>query len=106
VTEVAGVEATVNLLESCSLGSATASCSASISVSAQGTSTALSTTSVLSGSDYHHFDVAITGGAEKTAQATATCAKNPGSAAAPMLGRSAAAYGLLGALAAAGVVML
>lgn len=40
---------------------------------AGGTKTSTQTTVTLSGSNYYRFDVAITGGAEKTAAPAATC---------------------------------
>lgn len=49
-------------------------CGATIKGTAQGQSTALSTTTTLSGTDVYRFDVSITGGAEKLANPTGTCA--------------------------------
>lgn len=69
-----GVTVVGKVYESCALsGTTAASCIASISASAQGESTKTSDTTVISGTDYHRFDVEITGGAEKTASATGRC---------------------------------
>lgn len=73
-TEIEGYEVTGSVAESCALlGTTAADCTATVSVSVDGTSTALKTTVTLSGTDYHRFDVAITGGAEKTAAPTGEC---------------------------------
>ncbi|KAI3394972.1 hypothetical protein diail_2030 [Diaporthe ilicicola] len=83
-TEVQGYEVTGSVAENCALlGTTAADCTATVSLSVDGTSTALETTVTLSGTDYHRFDVAITGGAEKTAVATGEC----GSAASGAVGR-------------------
>lgn len=95
VTSTLGVEVTVALSESCALtGTTEASCTATISGNAQGTSTVISTSEVLSGSSYYRFDVPITGGAEKTAAATGTCK----SGASTVGTKAAAVWGLVGAL--------
>ena len=53
---------------------------ATIGGEVDGKKTTTSVASTLTGASYYRFDVAITGGAEKTASATATCApgKNAG----------------------------
>ena len=80
-TTVYGTFATVSVGESCKLGGTTAAtCTAAVSVSAGGSSTKTASTTTLQGSDYHRFDVLITGGAEKLAAATATCASKPNGA--------------------------
>ena len=54
--------------ESCALqGTTAADCHASLYISAEGQSTAAATESLLTGTDYHRFNVAITAGATKTA---------------------------------------
>ncbi|KXL48836.1 hypothetical protein M433DRAFT_376628 [Acidomyces richmondensis BFW] len=92
--------------ESCSLrGSTYAVCSQSITLSADGTSTATSTTVTASGSDIHYGTFPITAGASKLASATGSC-KSSGNAAAPtgmaevykVLVAPAAAAAVLGAL--------
>ncbi|KAI9056225.1 hypothetical protein LZ554_001153 [Drepanopeziza brunnea f. sp. 'monogermtubi'] len=73
-TRTQGVEVKVTVIESCALAATTAAtCTATIKGEAAGTKTSTSTTTILSGSDYMRFDVAITGGAEKTAAATGAC---------------------------------
>ncbi|CAN8097550.1 unnamed protein product [Discula destructiva] len=70
----AGVTGVGKVYESCALsGTTAASCTGSASVSVQGESTESAVATVLTGSDYHRFDVDITGGAEKTASATGSC---------------------------------
>ncbi|KAJ9136647.1 hypothetical protein NKR23_g9683 [Pleurostoma richardsiae] len=103
-----GVDATVSVWESCKLdGTTAATCSASVSVKANGQQTATATQTVLSGTDYHRFQVAITAGAEKTASATGSCgAGDSGSAAPGRNVRFAAASGLLAAVGAAALLIL
>lgn len=60
--------------ENCELqGTTQAVCTATVGGSVDDTTTASSTTMTLSGSSYYRFDVAITGGAEKTANPTGEC---------------------------------
>lgn len=78
-TEIQGYEVTGSVAENCELqGTTEAACTATISLSVDGTSTSTSTEATLSGTDYHRFDVAITGGAEKTAAATGECRASSG----------------------------
>ena len=81
-TSVAGTYATAALTEGCRLaGTTAATCTAAFTVSAGGQSTKTSNTVTLTGSDYHRFDVQITGGAEKLgAAASVTCASKPNAA--------------------------
>lgn len=48
-----------------------ANCKAAIAIGVDGTSMTVSTTAPVSGTDFHVYQVAITGGAEKTASADA-----------------------------------
>lgn len=60
--------------ESCVLqGTTAAACTATITAGLDGSTTSTVTETHLSGSDYHRFDVKITGGAEKTPSATGEC---------------------------------
>ncbi|KAB5549541.1 hypothetical protein GE09DRAFT_176912 [Coniochaeta sp. 2T2.1] len=96
-TRTGGYDVKATLQESCELrGTTEAVCSATFGGSVDKTTTSASTTSTLSGTDYHRFDVAITGGAEKTANPTA-CAGGK-SAAAGLSAKSVAVWSLLGAL--------
>jgi hypothetical protein len=62
-------------VESCSLaGTTAANCAATLLATGDGSTISTATTETLSGSNYYRFNVEITGGAEKTASATATCA--------------------------------
>ena len=62
----------VSVTESCKLtGTTEANCVATIAMAVDGTSTTVSTTVPVSGADFHVYQVAITGGAEKTASADA-----------------------------------
>ncbi|KAI0019424.1 hypothetical protein F4780DRAFT_780461 [Xylariomycetidae sp. FL0641] len=108
-TSVAGAGA-VAITESCSLrGTTAAACTASVSVSASGTSTQTASATTASGAAYHRFQVPVTAGAEKTAEATAQCQggtddgdDGPGGAA-PGLGvRAAAAWALAAGVGAVG----
>jgi hypothetical protein len=99
-----GHDAAASIFESCNLlGTTAASCSATASIEIDDTSTATSYTTVVSGADYHRYNVAITGGAEKTASATGECkAPNAGAGTKPnVVGAvgAALAMGLLGVLA-------
>lgn len=76
---IQGYSVTGSVAENCELqGTTEAICTATVSVSVDGTSTAITTTSTMDGTDYHRFDVAITGGAEKTAAPTGECAAKSG----------------------------
>lgn len=77
--EIQGYSVKGSAAENCELqGTTAATCTATLSVSVEGTSTALTTTATLDGTDYHRFDVAITGGAEKTAAAAGECPAKSG----------------------------
>jgi hypothetical protein len=76
-TEVQGYEVKGAVAESCALrGTTAADCTATVSLWVDGTSTALQTAVTLSGTGYHRFDVAITGGADKTSVASGECRAN------------------------------
>ncbi|KIM96187.1 hypothetical protein OIDMADRAFT_183587 [Oidiodendron maius Zn] len=63
-----GVQGVATGSESCALqGTTAADCHASVYISAEGQSTSTAIESTLTGTDYHRFNVAITGGATKTA---------------------------------------
>lgn len=98
---VQGTTAVAAVSIGCALsGTTAASCVESVSLSVGGTSTKTTITSLLTGTDVHRFDVAITGGAEKTAAATGT-APVSGSGAMSLGGREGMT---LAAVLAAGVV--
>ena len=60
--------------EHCILGGTTAAtCTATAMVTVGGSPVAQTVTTMITGRNYHRFDVEITGGAEKTANAAATC---------------------------------
>ncbi|KAG4416092.1 hypothetical protein IFR04_010795 [Cadophora malorum] len=80
-TSTMGSVVSATAIEGCELaGTTAATCTATIGGEVDGKKTTTSVTSTLTGASYYRFDVAITGGAEKTASATATCApgKNAG----------------------------
>lgn len=78
-TEIQGYSVTGSVAENCELqGTTAATCTAIVSVTVDGTSTAVTTTIPMDGTKYHRFDVAITGGAEKTAAATGKCSSKSG----------------------------
>ncbi|EAQ83378.1 predicted protein [Chaetomium globosum CBS 148.51] len=102
-TRTLGHDAQVSFAESCDLtGTTKARCDYTVGLTMDGTSNAATFATVLSGTDLHRFQVAITGGAEKTRLASATdvC----GNAAAGLSANSvrvtaaALAVGLLGVL--------
>ncbi|RQM04741.1 hypothetical protein DH86_00004255 [Scytalidium sp. 3C] len=100
-----GETATGTVSESCKLqGTTAADCSANVFLKAGGTSTKASTTSLLTGADYHRFNVAITGGADKTASATGSC-KSSG-ATSQTNSRGVVTIAVLGALGLAAVLSL
>ncbi|KAH8905744.1 hypothetical protein BR93DRAFT_968978 [Coniochaeta sp. PMI_546] len=99
-TKTAGYDVQATLQEACSLqGTTAAVCSATVGGSVDKTSTSTSTTTTISGTDYYRFDVAITGGAEKTANPTACAAK---SGAAGLSTKAVAVWSLIGAIGVAG----
>ncbi|KAK0119468.1 hypothetical protein ONS95_010916 [Cadophora gregata] len=95
-TSTLGSQVSATAIESCQLGGTTAAtCAVTIGGEVDGKKTSTSTTTTVSGTDYYRFDVAITGGAEKTASATATCApgKNAGTS---LSAKSMMVFGLAG----------
>ncbi|KAK4239961.1 hypothetical protein C8A03DRAFT_13685 [Achaetomium macrosporum] len=102
-TSAFGHDAELTISESCALtGTTEANCVVSVAIEVDDTSTATSTSMVLSGTDYHRYQVAITGGAEKTASATGACKPNAGAETNPDVVRvvgAALAIGLMGVLA-------
>ncbi|OIW23848.1 hypothetical protein CONLIGDRAFT_637090 [Coniochaeta ligniaria NRRL 30616] len=98
-TRTAGNDLQGTLQEGCVLaGTTAANCSATVAATLGGTSTVTSTTTAVSGTDYYRFDVAITGGAEKTASPTAC----KSSGAAGLSAKAVAVWGLIGAIGVAG----
>ncbi|PBP28229.1 hypothetical protein BUE80_DR000823 [Diplocarpon rosae] len=107
-TTTLGVGVTATAEESCVLdGTTAATCTATVRGTADGTKTTTTTTTTLSGTAYYRFDVAITGGAEKTVTATATCGSGSGakSAAANPRPRSMLLWAVVG-FAAAGAISI
>lgn len=74
-TRTAGSDVTATVMEACDLrGTTEAVCSATVGGTVDNKSTFISTTTTMSGpNDYYRYDVAITGGAEKTANPSAQC---------------------------------
>lgn len=101
-TKVQGHTAVAAISAACGLDVSTASCVEYVSISVDGSSTKTTTTRLLTGTDYHRFDVAITGGAEKTAQATAASTDSKSGA----VSLSLRGGMTMGALLAAGVTVL
>jgi hypothetical protein len=82
-TTVLGTEAAVSIAESCDLtGTTEANCGYTYGFTVDGSSTVISTTTAYSGTDVRHYQVSITGGAEKTRAASATDACRPAGSAA------------------------
>jgi hypothetical protein len=78
VARAAGTDASLLLDQTCDLqGTTQAVCTTTTGVSLDGTTTTESGTVTLSGSTYYRYDVAITGGAEKTVSPTAECKPAP-----------------------------
>lgn len=78
-TSLLGTQAAMSVGASCDLtGTTEATCAYTYSISVEGTSTVISTTTALSGTDVRYYQVSITGGAEKTRAASATEACKPG----------------------------
>lgn len=68
--------------ETCTLAGITAAtCTATVKATVGTTSSAATTAATMTGATYYRFDVAITGGAEKTVNPTATCVAKKGAAA-------------------------
>lgn len=96
-TTTLGYKVSATAIENCVLaGTTAATCTATAGGTADGTSTTTSTTMTLSGTDYFRFDVAITGGAEKTAAPAATCSSKSKSAGAVVSSKSAMVWALAG----------
>lgn len=90
--------------ESCALlGTTAADCTVVATATVDGTSTQTASTTHITGSAYHRYQVPITGGAEKTASATGKCT-SVNSGAVPVNARQAVT--LVGALAAGTFGML
>ncbi|KAK4096696.1 hypothetical protein N658DRAFT_501265 [Parathielavia hyrcaniae] len=104
-TRTMDYDVSATMQESCELrGTTAAVCSATIGGSVDGTTTSESITTTLSGTDYYRYDVAITGGADKTANPTAEC---PAPSPAPgQSGASTKAVAMWGMVGAAGVTSL
>jgi hypothetical protein len=105
VTKTLGRVVSATLQEQCDLqGTTQAVCAATLGGTVEGHSTTDSTTMTLSGTDYYRYDVAITGGAEKTATATAQCKAPTPSGNAGASTKAVAMWGLV--VGAAGVASL
>lgn len=66
--------ATASGVEKCSLaGTTAATCTKTLGVANSATHTSTTVVATLSGSNYYRYNVEITGGAEMTANPTATC---------------------------------
>lgn len=101
-TRSGGYDIQATVQETCRLDGTTAAvCSATIAGTVDKTSTTASTVSTAAGTDYYRFDVAITGGAEKTANPTACATK---SGAAGLSTKAVAVWSLLGAIGVAGLL--
>jgi hypothetical protein len=106
-TSTLGHSAQVTIAESCAVtGTTEARCMGTVGISVDGTSTQTTMPVTISGTGFHMFEVAVTGGADKTAAAAATDAcKASGNAAAGTsanvvrVGAVAAVVGLLGVVA-------
>ncbi|KAK4101263.1 hypothetical protein N658DRAFT_426032 [Parathielavia hyrcaniae] len=98
-----GYDISATAQESCDLqGTTVAVCSATLAGEVDGTTTAVSDTLTLSGTNYHRYDVAITGGAEKTANPAAEC--TPGGSGAST--KAVAMWGVAGAVGVASLLGL
>jgi hypothetical protein len=102
VTRTLGRQVSATMQENCALqGTTQAVCAATIGGTVDGQAATTSATTTFSGTDYYRYDVAITGGAEKTASATAECKPKGNSAAST---KAMAMWGLV--VGAAGVASL
>ena len=100
-----GQNVKASVAESCDLsGTTAASCRLTIAGTVGERSTTTSTTSVLSGTRYRRFDVAITGGADKIANPTA-CA-SPTGGAGSLNPRNMALWAVAGVLGAASILAM
>ncbi len=100
VTKTLGYDVSATAQETCQLrGTTEAVCTATLGGSVDKTTTSTSMTSTASGSDYYRFNVAVTGGADKLANPSATC--KPANSGASV--KSVATWGLVGVV---GVVSL
>ncbi|KAH6653086.1 hypothetical protein BKA67DRAFT_659728 [Truncatella angustata] len=100
---------TKSFWETCELhGTTSALCDVSVRLMDDfGTTTMPDTGSALyqaAGTMYHRYDVAITAGAEKTANPTGTCAPVPTAAAAGLSAKAAALWALTGVIGLAGIL--
>ena len=102
--EAFGQVATGTVGESCSLqGTTAADCHATVFVAIDGTSTSTASETLITGTDYHRFDVAITGGADKTGSGAGTCSSG---AMATVDARGIVAMAIVGVLSLAGILVL
>lgn len=96
-TVLSGIAVTITGQETCALaGTTAATCTATAKVTASTSSTSTTSTETLSGTDYYRFNVAITGGAEKTASPAATCSSTKASAATSFSSKKVAIWALAG----------
>ncbi|KAG7286260.1 hypothetical protein NEMBOFW57_008568 [Staphylotrichum longicolle] len=96
-TRTRGSDVTATVMEACDLrGTTEAVCSATVGGTVDNKSTFISSTTTMSGSDYYRYDVAITGGAEKTANPSAQC-KPPSSPSGASM-KAVGVWGLVGSL--------
>ncbi|KAI0143505.1 hypothetical protein GGR57DRAFT_364222 [Xylariaceae sp. FL1272] len=102
-TKIDGTGVKLEVIETCQIADDAATCTATISGSADGQSTKTSDTVTYTGADFSakQYDVAVTGGAEKTASASGTC-----NAASGLNTRAVALWGMLGAVGVVGVLAL
>ncbi|KAI1263764.1 hypothetical protein F5Y18DRAFT_115740 [Xylariaceae sp. FL1019] len=102
-TSVDGTAAKFEVIETCKIADDAATCTATISGSAAGQTTKTSDTVTYTGADFSakKYDVAVTGGAEKTASASGKC-----NAASGFNTRAVALWGMLGAVGVVGVLAL
>ncbi|KAK1828714.1 hypothetical protein QBC39DRAFT_264588 [Podospora conica] len=102
VVRTMGQDVSATIQETCRIaGTTEAACTATVGGNVGKTSTSSSSTTTYRGTDVYMFDVAITGGAEKTANPTA-CAAPAGSGA---QGLRAGVWGVLGAAGLVGLVL-
>ncbi|KAL2070278.1 hypothetical protein VTL71DRAFT_13304 [Oculimacula yallundae] len=95
-TSTMGSNVQATAIEACSLqGTTAATCSVTIGGTVDGKKTSSTTATSVASPSYYRYDVEITGGAEKTAAATATCAPST-SAAPPMTTKNMMVWALAG----------
>ncbi len=106
-TRTLGHAAKVSVAESCALTRGTeANCMVTLSVSLDGKSVVTSTPVAISGTDFNVYQVAITGGADKTTGPVPTDACKASSAAAAGAGPSVVMAGVVAVVGLLGVVAL